>query len=143
MLANSIAAREGDPEFATSFSSFINNRALKRLEEDKLELKTLKTTNIGQIFAPSGPKSSLTTNADFSSTGDTSGKKLSREEEVKKRMDELSANRKYPTNVTSPIFDQKRINNVNASTTNNLGLSANPTSDVVRAFRIRALTEST
>ena len=142
MLANSIAAREGDPEFATSFSSFINNRALKRLEEDKLELETLKTTNIGQIFAPSGPKSSLTTKADFSSTGDTSGKKLSREEEVKKRMDELSANRKYPTNVTS-AFDQKRINNVNASTTNNLGLSANPTSDVVRAFRIRALTEST
>ena len=142
MLANSIAAREGDPEFATSFSSFINNRALKRLEEDKLELETLKTTNIGQIFAPSGPKSSLTTNPDFSSTGDTSGKKLSREEEVKKRIDEITANRKYPTNVTS-AFDQKRINNVNASTTNNLGLSANPTSDVVRAFRIRALTEST
>ena len=107
----------------------------------KAEIKAVPIE--GQIFAPSGPNSVFTTNADFSATGDTSGKKLSYEELVQKRMNEITANRKYPTNVTSPIFDQKRINNVNASTTNNLGLSANPTSDVVRAFRIRALTEST
>ena len=103
---------------------------------------------IGQEFAPESPKSSLTSNANGSGSGfesfETPNKtptQIAYDKIMKERAaaEKATASRVLTPNLTS--IGTRTVNNVNASTNNNIGLSAHPTSDTVKAFKSRQLQE--
>ena len=117
------------------FGFGINDEAERKIELDRLdkEMKNqdLIIANTGQVFASGG----VETIEPAASSG--SGEVLSREQEVAKRVSEIMKT-KAPSN--SPFFNTGfSSTNTNISEVNNIPLSASPTSDVVRAFRMNQL----
>ena len=100
---------------------------------DEMRVADRELKNLGQIFAPAGVSEYNTPNK--------TPTQIAYDKIMKERAaaEKETASRVLPPNLTS--IGTRTVNNVNASTNNNIGLSAHPTSDTVKAFKSRQLQE--
>ena len=105
---------------------------IARIERD-IAAQDAILKNSGQVFAPMGVAEYNTPNK---TPTQIAYDKIMKERAAREK---ATASRVLTPNLTS--IGTNTVNNVNASTNNNIGLSAHPTSDTVKAFKSRQLQE--